>query len=112
MDEAFLGEVRLFAGSFAPMNWAFCDGASMSISGNDALYLLIGTTYGGDGTSTFNLPDLRGRVPIHQGPDHPIGEVGDLEFATVGGNDERQALQPGLSLNYIICMSGIWPSMP
>jgi microcystin-dependent protein len=63
----FIGEVRLFAGMFAPQGWAYCDGSLLDISTNDALYTLLGTTYGGDGQYTFGLPDLRGRVPIHQG---------------------------------------------
>jgi microcystin-dependent protein len=63
----FIGEVRLFGGDFAPVGWAFCDGSLVSIAAYDALFNLIGTTYGGDGTETFALPDLRGRVPIGQG---------------------------------------------
>ena len=65
MAEPFLGEVRLFAGNFAPVGWHFCDGTLLEISQNDALYALIGTTYGGDGFTTFGLPDLRGRIPVH-----------------------------------------------
>jgi microcystin-dependent protein len=67
MSEPFLGEVRLFAGNFAPVGWNLCDGTVLPISQNDALFNLIGTTYGGDGVSTFALPDLRGRVPVGQG---------------------------------------------
>jgi microcystin-dependent protein len=67
MAEPFLGEIRIFAGNFAPRGWAFCDGQVIPISQNTALFSLVGTTYGGDGTSTFGLPDLRGRAPIHQG---------------------------------------------
>jgi microcystin-dependent protein len=67
MADAFLGEIRLFAGNFAPLGWAFCIGQLLSISGNDALYSLIGTLYGGDGVTNFALPDLRGRVPMHRG---------------------------------------------
>lgn len=63
----YIGEVRLFAGNFAPRNWHFCDGSLLPISQNDVLFTLIGTTYGGDGINTFALPDLRGRVPIGQG---------------------------------------------
>ena len=69
MSEAYIGEIRIFAGNFAPQSWAFCDGRSLSISENDALFALIGTTYGGDGVNTFNLPDLRGRLPVHMGTD-------------------------------------------
>jgi microcystin-dependent protein len=67
MSNPYVGEIRMFGGSFAPAGWAFCDGQTMAISENDTLFNLIGTTYGGDGQSTFNLPDLRGRVPIHMG---------------------------------------------
>jgi microcystin-dependent protein len=67
MSEPFVGEIRMFGGNFAPRNWAFCDGQLLSISSNDALFSLLGTTYGGDGRTTFGLPDLRGRLPNHQG---------------------------------------------
>ena len=67
MGEPFVGEIRIFAGNFAPSGWMFCSGQLLSIAQNDVLFTLIGTTYGGDGQSTFGLPDLQGRVPIHQG---------------------------------------------
>lgn len=67
MQEPYLGDVRMFGGNFAPRTWAFCDGRLLSISQNSALYSLLGTTYGGDGITTFALPDLRGRVPVGQG---------------------------------------------
>ncbi len=67
MAQPYIGQITLFAGNFAPYSYAFCDGRTINISDNDALYALIGTTYGGDGVNTFALPDLRGRVPIHQG---------------------------------------------
>lgn len=67
MSEAFLGEIRMFAGTREPENWAFCDGRTLSVSTYQALFSLIGTSYGGDGTTTFCLPDLRGRLPIGQG---------------------------------------------
>ena len=67
MSEPFVGEIRMFAGNFAPRSWAFCDGQLLEVSQNDALFSLIGTIYGGDGRTTFGLPDLRGRVPIHMG---------------------------------------------
>jgi microcystin-dependent protein len=63
----YIGEIRMFGGTFAPAGWQFCDGRLMAISENDTLFNLIGTTYGGDGQETFGLPDLRGRVPVHQG---------------------------------------------
>lgn len=63
----YIGEVRMFAGNFSPVGWAFCNGQLLPISGNEALYTLVGTTYGGDGQNTFGLPDLRGRTPVHYG---------------------------------------------
>jgi microcystin-dependent protein len=65
--QPFLGEIRIFAGPYAPKGWAMCDGSAQRIAQNEALYDVIGTTYGGDGVETFNLPDLRGRVPVHMG---------------------------------------------
>ncbi|TGE14484.1 phage tail protein [Hymenobacter elongatus] len=85
----YVGEIALFAGSFAPAGWMFCDGSTLPISENDVLFTLIGTTYGGDGQETFNLPDLRGRVPVHkgQGPvlanNYVIGEQGGVESVTL-----------------------------
>jgi microcystin-dependent protein len=67
MSTPYVGEIRMFGGNFAPLNWAFCDGSLQSIADNTALFQLIGTTYGGDGQSTFALPDLRSRVPVHMG---------------------------------------------
>ncbi|MCO7227296.1 phage tail protein [Pleionea sp. CnH1-48] len=67
MSDAYIGEIRMFAGNFAPRSWALCDGQIMAISQNDALFSLLGTTYGGDGRTSFALPDLRGRVPINYG---------------------------------------------
>ncbi len=67
MSEPFVGEIRMFAGNFAPRGWAFCDGQLLAVSQNDALFSLLGTVYGGDGRITFGLPDLRGRIPIHAG---------------------------------------------
>lgn len=67
MSEPFVGEIRMFAGNFAPRGWAYCDGQLLAVSQNDALFSLFGTIYGGDGRTTFGLPDLRGRIPIHAG---------------------------------------------
>ena len=67
MSEPFIAEIRIFAGNFAPRNWAFCDGELQSIAQNTALFSLVGTTYGGDGRTTFGLPDLQGRAPMHPG---------------------------------------------
>ncbi|TCO70007.1 phage tail protein [Marinisporobacter balticus] len=67
MCESYIGEIRMFAGNYAPRNWAFCDGQLLPISNFNALYSLLGTTYGGDGYTTFALPDMRGRIPLHFG---------------------------------------------
>ena len=83
MSSPFIGEIRMFAGNFAPVGWLFCDGSLLDISTFDTLFALIGTTYGGDGQSTFALPDLRGRVPIHQGPGFAQGQMGGEETVTL-----------------------------
>jgi microcystin-dependent protein len=87
MGQPYVGEIRIFGGSFAPAGWAFCNGQPMPISENDVLFNLIGTTYGGDGQETFNLPDLRGRLPLHQGTlqgnTFTIGESGGTESVTL-----------------------------
>ncbi len=67
MSEPFIAEIRIFAGNFAPRGWAFCDGQLLAVSQNDALFSLLGTIYGGDGRTTFGLPDARGRIPLHAG---------------------------------------------
>ena len=74
MSEPFVGEIRMFAGNFAPRGWAFCDGQLLAVSQNDALFSLLGTIYGGDGRTTFGLPDLRGRIPIHAGQGPGLSE--------------------------------------
>ncbi len=87
MSEPFIGEIRLFAGNFAPVGWSFCNGALLSIAEYGALFNLIGTTYGGDGQNTFALPNLQSRVPIHMGagPGGPYvqGQVGGAESVTL-----------------------------
>lgn len=168
--QAFLGEIRMFAGSFAPSAWALCNGQSLPIAGNEPLFTLLGTTYGGDGVTDFWLPDLRGRVPIHfgQGPglsNHDEGEISGVETVTLlvnqipahahvagassangssdspaglaparnaagvpefgatanttlasgalvatGNTQAHTNLQPFLSLNFIICLEGLYPS--
>ena len=91
MSEPFVGEIRMFAGNFAPRGWAFCDGQLLAVSQNDALFSLLGTIYGGDGRTTFGLPDLRGRVPVHagQGPglsNYRLGASGGAESVTLTTN--------------------------
>jgi microcystin-dependent protein len=114
MSQPFVGEIRMFGGSFAPAGWAFCNGALLPISENETLFNLIGTTYGGDGQATFGLPDLQGRMPIHvgQGPGisqtYQLGETGGSESVTLtvnqlpvhthtllASNDPANAVGPG-----------------
>ena len=83
MSQPFIGEIRMFAGNFAPVGWAFCDGSLMPIANNSALFNLIGTTYGGDGQNTFALPDLRSRVPVHVGPGFALGQAAGAETVTL-----------------------------
>jgi microcystin-dependent protein len=83
MGSPYVGEIRMFGGNFAPAGWAFCDGSLLPIAQNDVLFTLIGTTYGGDGQSTFALPDLRGRVPLHQGQGFTIGQMAGSESVTL-----------------------------
>ena len=88
MSSPYVGEIRMFGGNFAPVGWALCQGQLLPISENDVLFNLIGTTYGGDGQSTFNLPDLRGRVPVHQGTGssgttYTMGEMAGVETVTL-----------------------------
>jgi microcystin-dependent protein len=83
MSSPFIGEIRMFGGNFAPVGWAFCNGALIPISENDALFNLIGTTYGGDGQNTFALPNLQSRVPVHVGPGFALGQSGGAETVTL-----------------------------
>lgn len=86
MAQPYVGEIRMFAGNFAPAGWAFCEGQLMSIAENETLFQLIGTTYGGDGQITFSLPDLRGRLPIHQGNGFILAATGGAEEITLTVN--------------------------
>ncbi len=169
--DPFIAEIRLFAGNFAPRGWAFCDGQLLSTATNTALFSLLGTTYGGDGRTTFGLPDLRGRAPVHsgQGPGlgpRPLGQLfgaeteplqpmhlpahahtlhGSTNQATetdptdnllgspqgsdiyaaaggtevgmnagsignTGGGQRHQNMQPSIAINYIIALTGVFPS--
>lgn len=83
MSDQFIGEIRMFAGDYAPQGWLFCHGQALPINSNQALYALIGTTYGGDGYTTFKLPDLRGRAPIHYSSSYPLGQMGGSEQVTL-----------------------------
>src|SRR6202158_2958689 len=91
MAQPYIGEIRMFAGNFAPVGWMFCEGQLLPISEYDTLFNLIGTTFGGDGQSTFALPDLRGRIPIHMGSSgggstYVLGQNGGVESVTIIAN--------------------------
>lgn len=91
MAEAYLGEIRMFAGNFAIKNWAMCNGQVLSISQNTALFSILGTTYGGNGQTTFALPDLQGRVPVHQGQGpglspYVLGQKSGVEGVSLNAN--------------------------
>lgn len=91
MAQPYIGEIRMFGGNFAPLGWMFCEGQVLAISQYDTLFSLIGTTYGGDGQTTFALPDLRGRIPVHQGQgpgltNRVMGEASGVESVTLAEN--------------------------
>ncbi len=91
-QEQMLGEIKMFAGTYAPRGWAFCDGQLLSISQHEALFSILGTTYGGDGRTTFALPDLRGRVPMHEGSgpgltSRRLGHKGGAEYNVLTVNN-------------------------
>jgi microcystin-dependent protein len=102
MSEPFIGQIVLFAGNFEPKGWAFCNGQLLSIAQNTALFAILGTTYGGNGQTTFALPDLRGRVPIHfgQGPglsNYNLGQIGGTENVTLTTNQIPSHNHPATS---------------
>ena len=134
-QDAMIGEIRMFAGNFAPRGWQFCEGQLLNISQNDALFSILGTTYGGDGRTTFALPDLRGRTPLH--PDKRA-RIQPVVIGATGGSTKtnllNQSLQaapvekgqngigvpdvssgvevrpPFIGINYIIAVYGTYPS--
>lgn len=83
MAQPYVGEIRMFAGNFSPAGWMFCEGQHLSISENETLFNLIGTTYGGNGQDTFALPDLRGRLPLHMSNGFILAETGGVEEVTL-----------------------------
>jgi microcystin-dependent protein len=97
MAQPYVGEIRLFAGNFAPAGWMFCEGQLLPISENETLFNLIGTTYGGDGQNTFALPDLRGRLPIHQGGGFALAQNGGAETVTLNVNQIPAHTHPFLA---------------
>ena len=122
MAQPYVGEIRMFAGNFAPAGWMFCEGQLLPISENETLFQLIGTTYGGDGQSTFGLPDLRGRIPIHFGNGFTLAETGGVETVTLtvsqipahshsflGSNDPANGVVPAGQVPGKSQLSGITP---
>ena len=126
-DECGLGEVKLFAGNFDPRNWAFANCQILSIGQNSALYSILGTTYGGDGRSTFALPDLQEKVAMGTGKSTILGQNfgssvnnkkavnvvldsvdGEKVFTSV--NPRENIVQPSIGMNYIICINGMYPT--
>ena len=132
MSNPFIGEIRMFAGTYAPAGWAFCNGQLIPISENDALFTLLGTTYGGDGEETFALPDLQSRVPIHAGTgvglsNRIIGEQGGTESVTlttqqipvhshpaicVSGTNTGNAASPGGNVWAAQSATGVYAAQP
>jgi microcystin-dependent protein len=162
MAQPFLGEVKMVSFNFAPKGWALCNGQTMAIAQNQALFAILGITYGGNGTTTFNLPNLQGRVPLHMGPGYAEGQVGGAAAVALaanqaghghpvntaatansntaggnfpatapssiygsgtpdtamnpaivsqaGGNQAHPNLQPYLVINFVIALTGIFPS--
>lgn len=118
-QDPLLGEIKMFAGNFAPRGWAFCDGQLLPISSNSALFSILGTTYGGDGRTTFALPDLRGRIAMHAGSGpgvSPIllGEKSGNEMVVDRSENAKASeggkVRPITGVNYIIALQGIYPS--
>ncbi len=115
-ENPFFGEIMMFGGNFCPRFWARCDGQLLPISQNNALFSLLGTTYGGDGRTTFGLPDLRGRAPIGNGygvglPEVKLGQKGGTQSVTTVQPGQKTAVNnPNLGLTYCICLQGIYPS--
>jgi len=115
MSQPYVGEIRMFGGSFAPVGWAFCDGSSQSIAENQVLFQLIGTTYGGDGQSTYRLPDLRGRTPVHVGQNYVLGQIAGTESVTLTvqqlSSHGHPMVAAGAAAN-AISPAGAFPSFP
>lgn len=115
MADPFIGEVKMFAGNFAPRGWAFCEGQTLPISQHQALFSLLGTTYGGDGRTTFKLPDLRNRAPVHPATVKSGGArlgtpKSGQKVKRSGGDEADPSTQSTLRINYIICLKGIFPA--
>jgi microcystin-dependent protein len=105
MAQPYVGEIRMFAGNFAPAGWMFCEGQVLPISENETLFNLIGKTYGGDGQETFALPDLRGRIPIHQGAGYILAETGGAEEVTLTVNQTPAHAHPAIANSGLASLS-------
>jgi microcystin-dependent protein len=116
MAVPFVGEIRMFGGTFAPVDWAFCSGQLLSIADQDELYTLIGTTYGGDGQTTFALPDLSSRVPVHQGPEFALGQQAGAEAVTLNSSQLPAHTHLGVATSDSGTATdpagGVWASTP
>jgi microcystin-dependent protein len=104
--DPFIGQICLFGFNFAPRGWAQCNGQLLPISQYQALFSLLGTTYGGNGVTTFGLPDLRGRVPMHLNGNHPQGQIGGAESATLNVNQLPPHNHPVTATGSMPCASG------
>ena len=111
MAQPYVGEIRMFAGNFAPAGWMFCEGQILPISENETLFQLIGTTYGGDGQSTFALPDLRGRVPIHQGNGFTLAETGGVETVTLTVSQMPAHSHPLVATTSVATQQNVSPNL-
>jgi len=105
MSDAYLSEIKIISWNFAPRGWAFCNGQLLPINQNQALFSLLGTTYGGNGQTTFALPDLRGRVPIHMGNTHTLGEA-------AGQTAHTLTLSEMPAHNHFVSANGTGPNKP
>lgn len=120
MVECYVGEIRMFAGDYAPDGWAMCNGQLLQIAGNEALYSLIGNTYGGDGVSNFAMPDMRGRVPISAGNQagniYVLGQAGGTETVTLTGDQMPKHTHPvnaqSVAGTATAPTNGVWAGTP
>src|ERR1700712_2775353 len=111
MAQPYVGEIRIFAGNFAPAGWMFCEGQPLPISEYETLFNLIGTTYGGDGQSTFALPDLRGRIPLHFGNGFTLAETGGVETITLTAAQIPAHTHPLLATTSIATQQNVSPNV-
>src|SRR5256885_3021279 len=111
MAQPYVGEIRMFGGNFPPNGWMFCDGQLLPISEYETLFNLIGTTYGGDGQSTFSLPDLRGRVPTHFGNGFTLAETVGVESVTLTVGQVPAHSHPMLATSSVATQQNVSPNL-